>query len=195
MLLSLIKLIEKYNMDILGIIHVGAHTFEEKPIYDQLGVKCYWIEANARLCTDFKETEMHKVFNFAASDHAGIADFNITNNIASSSLLKLKEHLKYHPKVKHERTIEVYTNTIDSLSITGANFINLDIQGAELLALKGATKTLKHIDYIYTEVNEIEIYENCCLISDLDRFLIKDFKRVETYITQHKWGDALYLRR
>ncbi len=194
MLLDLHQLIKKHHLKINGIIHVGAHTFEEKPIYDELGVKCYWIEANARLCVNFKETEKHKLFNFAASDKKERAEFYITNNIASSSLLKLKDHLKHHPKIHHEKTVIVQTNTIDSLNITGANFMNLDIQGAELLALKGAAQTLKHINYIYTEVNEAEMYENCCFISDLDKFL-KDFKRVETYITRYPWGDALYIRK
>lgn len=194
MLLNLLGLIKKYNLKIKGIIHVGAHTFEEKPIYDSIGAKCYWIEANACLCVNFKETEKHKLFNFAASDRKGRAPFYLTNNIASSSLLKLKDHSKHHPRIKHEKTLNVQTDLIDSLNITDANFINLDIQGAELMALKGATETLKYIDYIYTEVNIAEIYENCCQVSDLDKFL-SDFKRVETYITKYQWGDALYIRK
>jgi len=51
------------------------------------------------------------------------------------------------------------------------DFINLDIQGAELLALKGATAILPFIKAIYTEVNEKELYENCGLIDELDAFL------------------------
>ena len=39
--------------------------------------------------------------------------------------------------------------------------MNLDIQEAELLALKGSDKILNYIDAIYTEVNLDEIYLNC----------------------------------
>ena len=51
------------------------------------------------------------------------------------------------------------------------NFWNFDIQGAELLALKGATKSIKYAKAIYLEVNEKELYKDCALIDDIDIFL------------------------
>ena len=75
------------------------------------------------------------------------------------------------------------------------NFINLDIQGAEYLALLGASKILPNIKCIITEVNEKELYRNCRLINDLDKLLTSyNFKRIKTFMTQHGWGDAIYIR-
>lgn len=74
------------------------------------------------------------------------------------------------------------------------NFWNFDIQGAELMALKGATQSIKYAKAIYLEVNEKELYKNCGLITEIDTFLLQyKFKRVLTNITIHGWGDALYI--
>ena len=74
--------------------------------------------------------------------------------------------------------------------------MNLDIQGAELLALKGSNKILQSIKAIYTEINYDEIYKDCALIDELDEYLKKfNFKRVFTTTPESEyWGDALYLR-
>ena len=75
------------------------------------------------------------------------------------------------------------------------NFITLDIQGAELKALKGMEEYLPHIKYVYTEVNSNYVYENCTLVSELDEYLSKfAFKRVETSWHQAEWGDAFYIK-
>ena len=75
------------------------------------------------------------------------------------------------------------------------NFLNLDIQGAELLALKGMKNSLEKINYIYTEVNSAEVYKKCAQIEELDEYLSEfGFKRVETKMTPYEWGDAFYIR-
>ncbi len=75
------------------------------------------------------------------------------------------------------------------------NFWNFDIQGAELMALKGAAESLQHVDALYLEVNEKELYVGCGLIDEIDAFLqVRQFKRVITEMTVHGWGDALYVK-
>ena len=78
------------------------------------------------------------------------------------------------------------------------NFINIDVQGYELEVFKGAAHTLNDIDYIYTEVNNDELYEDCVQMSQLDEFLgdLWGFKRIETKLVgNQKWGDALYVKQ
>jgi hypothetical protein len=75
------------------------------------------------------------------------------------------------------------------------NFLNFDIQGAELKALKGMEEYLNDVDYLYTEINSDYVYKGCALITDLDNYLLKfGLKRVETKWTDFKWGDAFYIR-
>ena len=71
----------------------------------------------------------------------------------------------------------------------------MDVQGYELEVLKGATESLKHIDYLMCEVNRAEVYEECCMIDELDSFLSNyNFKRVETTWDGITWGDAFYVK-
>ena len=55
---------------------------------------------------------------------------------------------------------------------------------------------MSYIDYIYTEVNEEELYEGCALIDEIDEFLtLFNFERVKTHMTKEKWGDAFYIKK
>ena len=80
---------------------------------------------------------------------------------------------------------------------TRANLLTMDIQGAELMALRGGTETLRHVDAIQLEVNYDELYEGCPSIWDLDAFLeSQGFVRYKTDTPFHRtWGDALYVRK
>jgi len=120
----------------------------------------------------------------------------------SSSLLWPKEHIWKHPGVGFGESIQVSTITLDTLikeqgiDIGDYNTIVMDIQGAELLALHGMTRTLPHMDVVYTEVNFISMYEGCGLVDEVDEFLSDyGFRRILTHSTGLGWGDALYCRR
>lgn len=205
--MNLNQLVHKYDLNIKGIIHGGAHHAEESDIYEQIGVSnVVWIEANPDKCNIATQKVKHlvnnKIINSAILD---ISDeevtFNITNNGESSSLLKLKEHKKFYPNIDIVQTIRVRTKTIkkifedEQLDITQYNFLNLDLQGIELKALKSLENFIDHIDYVYTEVNRSELYENCDTIDEIDAFLkTKGFERFETEWTHAEWGDALYIR-
>ena len=128
--------------------------------------------------------------------------FNITNNGMSSSILELGTHMMNHPEVIISSKIIMKTKRLDTIidnnniPISMINFINLDIQGVELNALKSMEKYLNHINYIYTEVNTEEVYKNCNLIEDIDIYLEKfGFKRVECKMWGNcGWGDAFYIK-
>ena len=79
------------------------------------------------------------------------------------------------------------------------DFVNLDVQGAELKVLQGFGNTFteqKNIKAVYTEVNTEEVYVGCALLSEIDSFLYHfGFQRVAISMTEANWGDALYLRK
>jgi hypothetical protein len=84
----------------------------------------------------------------------------------------------------------------EKINMGNVNFLNLDIQGVELKALKGMEEYLNTVDYIYTEVNTDYVYVDCCLMSELDEYLGGfGFKRVETSMCGNTgWGDAFYIK-
>ena len=204
MLIDLKELVYKYGLTIAGIIHVGAHTLEEKNIYNSLNISnILWFEANHEIANSMKAMYPNEsIYSYAICDVDNQErEFIVTNNYQSSSILELKTHKIEHPSVIEMKRISVKTKTLDTFMLENNintnefNFLNMDIQGAELLALKGAGKLLSKLEYIYLEVNEKELYEGCGLLSDIDVFLQKfGFKRVEISMTPHGWGDAFYMK-
>jgi len=63
--------------------------------------------------------------------------------------------------------------------------------------LKGGARTLEKIDYVYTEVNQAEVYENNAMIHELDEFLLKyGIERIATgWHGSQTWGDAFYVKK
>jgi len=208
MLISLGELQKTYHLDIRGILHVGAHTCEERGAYKRVGISdddVLWVEGNMDLvCRVRREQPEVKIFHALVGDtDYKEVDFIVTNNFQSSSILELQEHKKEHPEVVETGRKRQFTMRLDTLishkllPFVGKkhNFLNLDIQGAELLALRGLGRYLDDIDYVYTEVNTKHLYRGCALLAELDSFLSgRGFVRREINMTEHGWGDAFYTR-
>ena len=202
MLMRLDKLVKKYEIEPKGLLHLGAHEGEEAFEYDLLGFKpVVWVEADPDTFKRMNKHVSHYDENFAIcaliSDVGGVkTKFNIANNGQSSSMLELGTHKREHPEVHYEGSVQMVTRTVDDLGVDfrGFNFLNMDLQGAEGLAVKGAKRFLAHTDYIMSEINKRELYKGCVLVDELDA-LLPDFERVETMWTRHGWGDAFYVRK
>ena len=57
MYIKIHTLIEKYNLNIKGIMHVGAHACEERKDYNNAGItdnNIVWIEGNPNLVRSIK---------------------------------------------------------------------------------------------------------------------------------------------
>jgi FkbM family methyltransferase len=203
--MSLPELVTIHNLKINGVLHVGAHLAEEAAIYDTLDVgNVWWIEANPRVLGKIKtnllpypnQTLLHAL---VYSEDGVELNFNVTNYEGmSSSIFEFGTHPEFSPDTKFIERIRLLTRTIDSLADQhhiSANLLNMDLQGAELLALQGASRFLDGVDYIMTEVNQDEVYVDCAQVEQLDEHLT-GFRRVQTYwVPGQGWGDALYVRR
>lgn len=202
MLIPLDYLARKYRLRIGGVLHVGAHAAEERDAYVKLGVtKMVWVEANANRCLEMSNRLPNdKVICAVVSDVDGeVVTFHEANNGQSSSILELGTHSKAHPEVHYIKEESRLADRLDSLYEkndidSSLNFLNLDIQGAELKALIGLGDKLENFNYIYSEVNKESLYKGCALINQIDEFL-SEFKRVEVKWTQFGWGDAFYVRK
>ena len=192
------------NLKINGSFHIGAHDCEEMDFYNKLGIKkeeIVWIDAISSKVEEAKRRGIPNIYNAVITDKDDEEIvFNISNNGQSSSVLEFGTHSKEHPSIVYIDKIKQKSITVDSffernnLDASLYNFWNFDIQGAELMALKGAIKSIKYAKALYLEVNEKELYTKCGLITDIDIFLSQyNFKRVLTKMTPHGWGDALYI--
>lgn len=207
MMITLEELVKDYNVNPKGIVHIGAHEGQELEAYlEQKVPKVVWIEANPVIYETLKERlkphPHHQAYQFAAHEIDGShVDLNVMVNTMSSSILYPKKHLEFYPHITVTERIRVPTRTMDrffeeeQLDASDYDFLNMDIQGAELLALRGFESNLKHFNYVYTEVNDDELFEGCCRTEDMDKFLGRHgFERVAKRMTSDKWGDALYRR-
>jgi FkbM family methyltransferase len=200
--------ISNFGIKPRGILHLGANTGEEADLYDALHPELVvWFECNPRslpfLHMNVAHRPGHHVMTCAVSNVDGEAvDFHITNNDASSSILPLKEHLSAYPDVTEDKVIKVITHRVDGIIFQNGwqgkfDFVNLDLQGAELIALQGMEKTLQDdIKWVYTEVNYKELYEGCALMEDISKYLAKfGFEVFRVCDTNCGWGDAIYKKK
>ena len=138
------------------------------------------------------------------------------SNTECSSILKPTKVLINYPDIDFSTKETVDMVTLDSVISENHNFnfLNIDVQGYELEVLKGAEKTLQNIDYVFTEVNLVDLYEGNPLVEDMDNFLQScGLVRVKTQWHEDaappdgvqysdmvgmlygvSWGDAFYIR-
>ena len=202
---DVVSILTANNISISGVFHVGAHECEELPEYvNTLKVPAQdviWVDAIQEKVGQSISRGIQNVYNAVITDKDDQeVNFNISNNGQSSSVLEFGTHAQVYPWCVYVLQRKQQSITVDSffernnLDASKYNFWNFDIQGAELLALKGATKALQHAKAIYLEVNEKELYKNCGLIDEIDQLLSQhNFKRVITEMTEQGWGDALYI--
>lgn len=182
-----------------GVVHIGAHYCEEQPLYRSLGIpdaRVLWIEAQPQLAA--KTRAVQAVISDVDGEEV---DFTITSNSQSSSMFRLKEHAEIYPDIVATSTIRLRTTTLDSLygqlglPFDFADLVVLDIQGAELRALRGATRVLTNARAVITEVSRRELYEGCALYPEVRGFLESaGLHEVEVRWTPAGWGGALFGR-
>lgn len=210
MLIDFRQLFPKYGIKPKGVLHVGANVGEEAPVYDEMGIPfVMWVEANPeifeQLKTNVAKYQDHHTTNECIGDTDGEEVlFHVSNNGSqSSSILELGTHKTAHPEVHYVKDIPMKTKRLDRIFAVQPDgsfpydFLNIDLQGAELKALRGMGELIRQFKWVYLEVNQAELYIGCPHVNDLDLFLNAfGFKRVETrWCGNFGWGDALYIKR
>jgi FkbM family methyltransferase len=196
-----------------GIVHVGANAGQDISAYRLSGVSCAvliepldgpFAKLNEAIGND---PQMHSV-QALCSSRAGVeTNFYVANNAGvSSSMLRPRRHLIEAPSVDFTVTIRMITTTLDTIvagietSRTGFSLAQTDVlvvetQGTELHVLKGALRTLRHMQYVYAAIFMGELYEHATDVGNLQDFLRCHGFRLNNFaITRHRWGHALFVR-
>jgi FkbM family methyltransferase len=115
----------------------------------------------------------------------------IDGNPGASSLFKATG--KYPAETYVQDEIIVNCHRLDSLGIPPPDLIWMDLQGAELLALKGLGERLSYVKLIFTEISYQEIYHNQVLFNELNTFLIDNKFSLQNTLSLSGWQeDAIY---
>jgi FkbM family methyltransferase len=207
MLIDFRQLFPRWRIKPTGVLHLGANVGEEAPVYHELGIpKVIWVEGNPEIFPTLKKNiekyPYQIAFNFLVGNTNEDKTLHISNNGSqSSSVLELGTHKIAHPEVHYTHDVTVKMHRVEDIffnttTLFGCDFLNLDLQGYELEALRGMGDLLYDFKWIYAEVNQAELYKECPHVNDLDLFLNGfKFKRVETkWCGNTGWGDALYIK-
>ena len=117
----------------------------------------------------------------------------------SSSILPPEKVTEVHEWLRFKKEISVKSITLKNFfiekEINIIDFVHLDVQGAELLVLKGAGEYLKNIKAIWLEVEEIPYYKNQPLKKEIETFMKSNkFIKIKEKLT-NLTGDQLYINR
>jgi len=204
MLLDFNSLVSKYDMNITGIIHIGAHHGDEYDVYKEYDSIKHMLffepdkDSFKRLNSKTQDDDRAILVNSALGPFSCKMEMykETANKGQSNSLLEPHLHKTQYPKIVFDSTYEVKVHPLDKYEPSKVfNMINIDVQGFELEVFRGAKNTLNNIQYVMTEVNRAELYKNCCMVEELDEFLCKyGFERKETTWEGDTWGDALYIK-
>ncbi len=137
---------------------------------------------------------------------ATVPFYSSSNGGKSSSMLAPTGHLATHPTVSFAEKIFMTTTTVDDIksSFLAANtkytkqhfnLLAVDVQGAELLVLRGAERTLPDMAAVWCEISHIELYSEGAKFEEIFAFLIlRGFRLFWTSIGRKFHGDALFVR-
>jgi FkbM family methyltransferase len=206
-LIDLEQVAKEKGLNVKGVIHVGAHYAEEQPVYDAIGAKkTIWVEGNSDLIPNLRSMFENRtdvgVLYAVVSDQKKTATFQIHNDTHTSSILDMDFIAESHPELEVIGLQLVETISLDELvkeseiEMSDYNFLTLDIQGVEYEALLGFTEGLKHIDYVYVEVETKNLYVGGMNYDKIKKLMeLNGFELVTEHIRHWFWGDCLYQRK
>lgn len=131
------------------------------------------IEAIKKRMANDHAFDLHHI---ALSNFNGTTKFNVSSNSGSSSLLPMAQlHKDAYPVSEQITEITVECKRLDDMMKPGEVekkiLLKLDVQGAEKIVLEGAQRMLSETDFIFCEINFVELYQGCVLADDLIEFL------------------------
>jgi FkbM family methyltransferase len=110
-----------------------------------------------------------EMFNIGFAGSTGEMPLFVTNDLVSSSLLKVRESNEF----QFQKSLSVKVYTLDDFfkDYEGILLIKLDVQGAELEILKSGAQTIRKTKLILTEVLNAGLYEGGCQYYEIDQYL------------------------
>ena len=226
---TLVEFVKERNINLnFNIIEIGALQVQDKkePFYELLdyfpSTKIIGFEIEKEVCDKMNSQarEGVKYYQYALGKANEKRKLYITNHPMCSSLYKPNEELiKLYNNFEVaylKEEVEIDTISLDYFidihKIGNIDFIKIDVQGAELDIFQGASKTLKNVLKIVSEVEFIPHYENQPLFGDVCNYLIEHDLMFNKFLglsgralkpimlnnnpnlpSQHIWTDAVFV--
>lgn len=125
-----------------------------------------------------------RLFNVAISNKSEAASMHVSRWDGSSSLLPIaaaqNEHFPFTEESGRETVVMArLADCLGEAEIGGTALLKIDVQGFELVALKGCEPLLSRFKYVYAEASFIELYVGQALAGEVVAYLLsKNFKLI-----------------
>lgn len=195
-----------------GVLQVGANSGQEIPYFAQHGLLAgAFIEpldgpfsVLVERCRPWPGYVPVQAL-CGARDGQSVEFHVASNNGESSSMLRPARHLTDYPWVQFPQTVTMQTFTLDRIFAalaaqrpevaSAVDLLFMDVQGAELEVVKGASAVLQQVRYIYTEAGIGGGYDGSVELIDLQLFLRHyGFKLHELEMNAEGWGNAMFIK-
>jgi FkbM family methyltransferase len=179
--------------------NIGSYSLKIAHDYKHKGVNVIAIEAHPEnykaLCRNIQLNGFKnvKAINKAASDHKGIVTmyerFRIGNRVRSDWYSLCNTFLNENNIIRPDsKSLQVESDTLDSILATDKpSVMKMDIEGAEVLALTGATNALKQLRKVIVEVHGHN-FDKVRQMLEINNFKLQIIRspRIMTYIVGSK---------
>jgi FkbM family methyltransferase len=167
----------------ISYVDVGASSGEVAEAIDKhYGVRRgILIEPQPARCAELGQRFADPRFSIhqcAVADQARSCEMEVLKWDYSSSILPIKRDIRMASVLDLDvrEKIECTVLTLDSVIAEAQweesiDLLKIDVQGAELMVLRGAKQTLPRVRAIYTEVAFTPLYEGSCIFSEVYDFL------------------------
>ena len=178
------KLVESlesfYIKKVEGVLHIGGHFGQEAARYDNLNARVIWIEALPDVHSVLKQNiaryeDQLSICALLGEENIDHIPFHVaSNNYASSSIYQFGRELRFNGlKMETSTTLKMQRldHVITEKEASSHNHWVIDVQGAELLVLKGAGSLLTYCQSLLVEVSTREVYAGAPKWEEIRDFL------------------------
>lgn len=175
--------IDNFLHNVSGVIHVGANVGQEASLYKLFGINVIWVEPIPEIFNQLQKNiaaiKNQVAYNHLITDLDGHKyNFNISNNNGeSSSIFEIGLHKKLWPEVRYSHQIIIESITLkkflidNNINTTIYSSLVIDVQGAELLILRGCGELIRNFQYIKLEAADFESYEKADSLQEIASYL------------------------
>ena len=212
---KLFEIVNQYiNSEVKTILDVGARDLTESIVLSEKypNSKVISFECNPQtlpICRENSKNHLNiELIDKAVNDYNGTCKFYPINpsktettwedgNPGASSLFIANGTYPFEKYVQDEIEVECVRidTTLQERNIDKVDIIWMDLQGAELIALKSLGDILKNVSIICTETEMNPMYRDQALFKDIDDYLKEDFDFVHGNLST-RWGtDVIYVNK
>ena len=168
----------------ITLIDIGAHNGSFSASLSQYcsikrGILIEPLEDKYKLLLDRFRPPVYEVLNCVVSDRMGHVEFEINELSETSSILSIKKDIPEHANlaISVKDRMQCESKTLDSIvkeyELGSIDVLKIDVQGAELLVLHGASGTLAKTRMIWLEVSFKPLYDNSATFFDIYSFMAR----------------------